>query len=86
MSTEQNEVPVSTLPVGTRFGMHLFITNRTLYGTLLYVSLGSAYVEWESVPRTVTVHDDEGKESTFQASVRKREHVSLQTPVVREEI
>jgi hypothetical protein len=85
MSIEQNEVPVSTLPVGTRFGMYLSTTGRTMYGTLLYVSSGSALVEWESTPRTVTVHDSDGNESTFQATVRKREHVSLQTPVIREE-
>jgi hypothetical protein len=76
------EVPLQTLSVGSRFGLLLETTGRVIRGKLLHLSSCSALVEWESIPRTVEVHDSEGVERVFQANVKKKEHVSLQTPVI----
>jgi hypothetical protein len=76
------EVPLNTLPLGARFGMLLETTGRVMRGKLISVSYGSAFVEWDSAPQTVEIHALDGSERTFQAAVKRREHISLQTPVM----
>jgi len=78
------EAAVSSLSLGSRFGMLLKITGRVLRGQLISVSYGSAFVEWDSLPRTVEIHDLQGNEGVFQANVRRREQISLQTLVIPE--
>jgi hypothetical protein len=80
------EVPLNSLPLGSRFGLFLCSTGRVKWGKLLSVSSGSAFVEWDSAPQTVEIHALDGTERTFQAAVKRREHVSLQTPVIVERI
>jgi hypothetical protein len=76
------EVPLNSLPLGSRFGLLLETTGRVLRGKLISVSCASAFVEWDSAPQTVEIHSLDGSERTFQAAVKRREHISLQTPVI----
>jgi hypothetical protein len=72
------EVPIETLPVGSRFGMHLDTSGRTLKGTLLSVSLGSAFVEWDGAVRPGYIQGT----SEVPFTVKRREHLCLKTPVI----
>ena len=77
------EVPLHRLDQGARFGLLLETTGKILKGTVIYVTAGSVLVEWDAAPRTVRVTDPEtGVEREFSASVKKREHISLDTPVL----
>jgi hypothetical protein len=79
----KEEIRVATLEAGDDFGLRLDTVRKTKRGKVLAISSGSVLVEWEVEPRDVTFHDAEGKEKTISLPRRRREHISLETLVIK---